>query len=149
MFNGNSYNPNLPSAPIYVQAFPPEILQYLAAADANNCRLAVENERYRLRLQAKELREEAYTSTVAANQKIWTAAKSGKPVELLDSVLIAAVRVVHRGPEEHPAYYALRFAGKEELVFLDELSYLDDKGLIHALQIIGYLEEFMADAIII
>lgn len=137
MFNGNSYNPNLPSAPIYVQAFPPEILQYLAAADANNCRLAVENERYRLRLQAKELREEAYTSTVAANQKIWTAAKSGKPVELLDSVLIAAVRVVHRGPEEHPAYYALRFAGKEELVFLDELSYLDDKGLIHALQING------------
>lgn len=134
MPNENNYTVNPSPTPLYVPTVPPEVLQYLTTVDANNCRLAVENERYRLQLQAKGLREEAYTSVTTSNGRAWTMTESGRPVELLDSVLIAAVRVVHQGPEEHPTYYALRFAGKKELVFLDEYSYLDDKHLIHALQ---------------
>ena len=98
MSNENNYNTNLPPTPLYVQTVPPEVLQYLAASDANNCRLAVENERYRLRLQARELREDAYSSTWEMNQRTWTMTESGRPVELLDFVLTAAARVVPRGP---------------------------------------------------
>ena len=137
MPNENNYNTNLPPTPLYVQTVPPEVLQYLAAADANNCRLAVENERYRLRLQARELREDAYSSTWEMNQRTWTMTESGRPVELLDFVLTAAARVVPRGPEKLPACYVLRFTGKNDLIIIDEPSYLDDKNLLHSLQIDG------------
>ena len=136
MTKENSYN-NLPPTPLYIPMVPPEVLQYLAASDANNCRLAVENERYRQRLQARELREDAYSSTWEMNRSTWTATESGRPVELLDYPLAAAVRVVPRGPEKHPVCYVLWFTGKNDPIIIDEPSYLDDKRLIHSIQIDG------------
>lgn len=136
MTKENSYN-NLPPTPLYIPMVPPEVLQYLAASDANNCRLAVENERYRQRLQARELREDAYSSTWEMNRRTWTATESGRPVELLDFALATAARVVPQGPEKLPACYVLRFTGKNDLIIIDEPSYLDDKSLLHSLQIDG------------
>ena len=136
MTKENSYN-NLPPTPLYIPMVPPEVLQYLAASDANNCRLAVEIERYRQRLQARELREDAYSSTWEMNRRTWTATESGRPVELLNFALAAAAKVVPRGPEKHPACYVLRFTGKNNPIIIDESSYLDDKSLIHSIQING------------
>lgn len=137
MPNENNYNTNLPPTPVYLPMVPPEVLRYLAAADANNCRLAVENEQYRMRLQARELREDAYSSTWEMNQRTWTMTESGRPVELLDFALNAAARVVPQGPEKLPACYVLRFTGKNDMIIIDEPSYLDDKSLLHSLQING------------
>ncbi|MGM9618289.1 MAG: hypothetical protein ACI3W8_00410 [Oscillospiraceae bacterium] len=139
--NGYSLYPNTPYVqplvPFYVPAIPPDVLQYLAALEAEGRRLAVENERQRQQLQAKVLREEAYATAVTANQRTWTVTESNRLVELLNAALTSAVRVEPRGPEEHPAYYVLCFSGKGAPVVLDEPSYLDDRRLLHSLQIGG------------
>ena len=134
-----SFNPTPPMVqqPAVVPVVPPEAFLALKDFGEDNRHLAVKVAQLEQQLRVKELKEEAYTRTFVNGNQTWTMTESGRPVELLDAALTAAFRIVPQGPVEHPTSYGMEFTGHENLIVLDEPSYLDDKRLIHRLQTAG------------